>query len=194
MFRTEVVKSKNLRKTIFFKIYNVLAFLIFLFIISMMLKIWGEDSTINTFITENYTSIVQPVIMGLALVLFLFSMWVRNAAKSPQRLGSIELDENELKYLENDELVETISLENVDNIEFEFFSFRMKGNPMGCMNYLSLNNRSGSKNYEIVIPNTMVKAEFGELLSRINKQTPVKIKFSYFLKQVFGDSDFKFEK
>jgi hypothetical protein len=193
MFRTEVVQSKNIRKTIFFKIYNAFAVVVVVFLLSLTFKLWGEDSSINKFIEENYNTLVQPVVMGVALVLFLVSIYIRNAAKSPKRLGSLEIDENEIRYLENDELKETILVENIDNIHFEFFSFRMRGNPMGCMNYLTLNNRTGSKVFEIVIANSMVKAEFGDILNSINKKKPVKVEYSYFLKKLFGDSDFKFK-
>lgn len=193
MFRTEVVKSKNLRKSLFYKIYNAIAIILLAFIVSITLKLYGEDSSIYKLIQDNYTNIVQPLIMGIALLLFGISMYTRNAAKNPKRLGSIEIDENEIHYLVDDELQETILLSDIDSIDFEFFSFRMRGNPMGCMNYLTLNSKKGQKMFEIVIANTMVKAEFGELLQTINTKTPVKVKFAYFLKRILGDSDFKFE-
>lgn len=192
MFRTEVVKSKNIRKTLFFKIYNALAIILLVFILSITLKLWSEDSAIYQIIQDNYSNIVQPVIMGFALLLFVLSTYTRNSAKNPTRLGSIEIDDQEIRYLVEDELQETILLIDVDSIEFEFFSFRMRGNPMGCMNYLTLFTKKGTKTFEIVIANTMVKAEFGNLLKTINNTKPVKVKFAYFLKRIFGDSDFKF--
>lgn len=195
MFRTEVVQSKNLRKSLFFKIYNVVAFLILLFILSITLKLFPVDSEIFIFIKENYNNIFQPAIMGVAFLLIIASMYTRNAAKNPIRLGSIELNETELRYLVDDELQETILLNNVASIDFEFFSFRMRGNPMGCMNYLTIRTKNNNeKKYEIVIANSLVKAEFGSLLNEINKKVPVKVSFAYFLKKIIGDSDFKFDR
>ena len=194
MFRTEVVKSRNLRKTLFFKIYNGIAILILVFILATMLKLFGTESSIQKFIEANYTSIIQPVIMGVAFLLIIASMYTRNAVKNPNRLGSVEIDENELRYLIDDEVQETISWNNITSVDFEFFSFRMRGNPMGCMNYLSIHTKDeGDKNYEIVIANSLVKAEFGSLLNEINKKVPVKVTYAYFLKKLLGDSDFKFE-
>lgn len=192
MFRTEVVKSKNVRKSLFFKIYNGTALLLLIFILAITLKLFGEESSIYQLIQENYTNIVQPVVMGVALFLFGISMYTRNAAKNPIRLGSIEIDDLEIRYLVEDELQETILFNNVESIDFEFFSFRMRGNPMGGMNYLTLHTKKGDKVYEIVIANSLIKSEFGNVLSKINEKTPVKVKFAYFLKRVIGDSDFKF--
>ena len=192
MFRTEVVKSKNVRKTLFFKLYNGLALILLVFILSIVLKLYKEDSAIFQFIQENYTNLVQPVVMGVALLLFGMSMYTRNSTKNPQRLGSVEIDEKEVRYLVEDELQETIELSDIDSIEFEFFSFRMRGNPMGCMNYLTLKSKKGVKVFEIVIANSLVKAEFGELLRNINKKIPVEVKFAYFLKRIIKDSDFAF--
>ena len=192
MFRTEVVKSKNFRKTKLFKIYNVLSLLILGFILAMVLNLWGSESAIGKFIAENYSNIVQPVVLAIALVLFVTSIVIRNAARSPKRLGSLEADQNEIRYLVDDEVQETIALSSVESIDFEFYSFRMRGNPMGCMNYLTINKRDGSKTYEIVIANSLVKAEFGSLLADINKKVPVKVTYSYFLKRIFKDNDFKF--
>ena len=147
---------------------------------------------IGKFITEHYNDVIRPAILIIALLIFISSMLVRNAMKSPKRLGSLEMDENEVRYLVDDELQETISLSNVQSVEFEFYSFRMRGNPMGCMNYLTLVNARGTKTFEIVIANTLVKAEFGELLRKINQKIPVKVHYAYFLKRLLKDADFKF--
>lgn len=133
--------------------------------------------------------------MGIAFLLILASMYTRNAAKNPIRLGSVEVDENQLIYLVDDEVKETILLNNIESIDFEFFSFRMRGNPMGCMNYLTLRSKNNDeKKYEIVIANSLIKAEFGSLLNQINKKVPVKVSYAYFLKKIIGDADFKLEK
>jgi hypothetical protein len=193
MFRTEVVQSKNLRKSLIFKIYNAISIILLVFIIALVTKMFPEDGAFGKFINENYTSVIQPVVMGIAFFLIIVSIYTRNASKNPKRLGSLELDTNEARFLVDDEVQETIQLSNVEHIEFEFFSFRMRGNPMGCMNYLTFFTNGDSKNYEIVIANTMVKAELGDILREINKTTPVKVKYAYFLKKIFGDRDFKFE-
>lgn len=192
MFRTEVVASKNIRKSVFYKIFNGFAIVVFLCIVLLMSNIFGSDSTVQKFIYAHYNEVIRPVILGLAFIIFITSMLVRNAMKSPKRLGSLEMDENEIRYLVNDELQETVWLKDVQSIEFEYYSFRMRGNPMGCMNYLTLKNAHGEKTYEIVIANTMVKAEFGELLRKINQKIPVKVNYAYFLKRILKDSDFKF--
>ena len=63
---------------------------------------------------------------------------------------------------------------------------------MGGMNYLSLNKSNAAKKYEIVIANSLVKAEFGDLLRKINSKVPVNVSYAYFLKKLFKDNDFKF--
>lgn len=151
MFRTEVVKSKNLRKTLFFKIYNVLAILMVLFIFSITFKVYPPDSTMGQFIAKNYNNIIQPIVMGVALVLIMASSYTRNSSKSPKRLGSLEIDDATFRYLVEDEVVETIDINTIESLEFEFFSFAMRGNPRGCMNYLTLKTKSEVKIYEILI-------------------------------------------
>ncbi|MFA9389858.1 MAG: hypothetical protein ACERKD_08615 [Prolixibacteraceae bacterium] len=192
MLRTEVVASKNIRKTVFYKVYNVLAIAVFAFILLMVLNVFGPDTTMGKLINENYNNVIRPAILALAFLIFVFSMISRSSMKSPKRLGSIEIDENEIRYLVEDELKETIAIGAIKNIEFEFYSFRMRGNPMGCMNYLKLDTTQGEKNYEIVIANTLIKAELGEILGKINQKVPVKVTYSYFLKKLMKDPDFKF--
>ncbi|MCF8361412.1 MAG: hypothetical protein K9G70_02185 [Prolixibacteraceae bacterium] len=193
MFRTEVVKSKNLRKSIIFKVYNAISIILLVFIIALVTNLIPPDTEIGKFINDNYTSVIQPLVMGIAFLLIVVSIYTRNASKNPKRLGSLELDTKEARFLIDDEVQETISMEKVKNIDFEFFSFRMRGNPMGCMNYLTFHTNGEAKNYEIVIANTMVKSELGDLLREINKTTPVNVKYAYFLKRILGDRDFKFE-
>src|SRR5690606_27963241 len=110
MFRTEVVASKNIRKSAFYKVFNGFAIVVFLSIVLLMSNIFGPDSAVQKLINEHYNDVIRPVILGLALVIFVTSMLVRNAMKSPKRLGSIEMDENEVRYLVNDELQETVLL------------------------------------------------------------------------------------
>lgn len=193
MFRTEVVKSKNLRKSPLFVVYNVIATIVFIFVLLLVTRVIDEESQLGKTIYENYNTLVQPVVMGIALLVIVFSTIIRNSVKSPKRLGSLEIDENELKYLVNDELEETISLSDIQAIDFEFYSFRMRGNPMGCMNYLTLQTSNGEKQFEIIVANSMVKAELGSLLNNINKKVPVNVKYAYYLKKILKDNDFKFD-
>lgn len=192
MFRTEVVTSKNIRKTVFYKIYNVVALLVFLFILMILLNVFSADSAAGKFIQDNYNSVIRPGILILAFLIFIMSTVIRSSSKSPKRLGTLEMDENEIKYLVNDEVQETIPVNELKSIEFEYYSFRMRGNPVGCMNYLKLENNHGTKTYEIVIANSMVKAEFGDLLSKINQKVKVNVTYAYFLKKLLKDQDFKF--
>jgi hypothetical protein len=121
MFRTEVVESKNLRKTVFFKIYNGISILLLILIIVIISKVFPPESTIGKFIAENYTSIIQPVVMGVAFLLIIMSVYTRNSSKNPKRIGSLELDTNEARFLINDELQETIKVDDVDSVDFVFY-------------------------------------------------------------------------
>lgn len=192
MLRTEVVASKNIRKTLFFKIYNGLAIVLVILLLLILLKVIGPDTTIGKYFYANYNNIVRPAILIVAFLIFLSSMIVKSSTRSPKRLGSIEMDENEIRYLENDEVKETIQISELKNINFEYFSFRMRGNPAGCMNYLNLQNNKGTKTYEIVINNALEKASVGEILAKINEKIPVKVTYAYFLHRILKDSDFKF--
>lgn len=189
MFRTEVIKTKNYRKSTAYKIFNGFALLVVLTVILLVSGIFGDDSQIGKFLKENYSSIVQPVFYGIALVVFVVSLIFQNSVKSPKRLGSIEIDDDEIRFLVEDEVQETHSIASLQSINFEFFSFRMRGNPMGGMNYLTLQKGSETKTYEIVIANSMVKAEFGDLLRELNKKVPVKISFTYWMKKLMKDKD-----
>ena len=192
MLRTEVVASKNIRKTLFFKIYNGLAIVLVIFILMMLLHVFGTGSAIGKFIQEHYNDVVRPAILIAAFVIFIASIVSRSAAKSPKRLGSIEIDESEIKYLVDDEIKESIPISEIRKIDFEYFSFRMRGNPMGCMNYLKIDTSKGEKKYEIVIANSLVKAELGDTLAKINQKVPVKVSYAYFLNKILKDRDFKF--
>jgi hypothetical protein len=191
MFRTEVVKSKNLRKSNIFKAFNGVALFIIFFVIILSLNILGNDSVIVQWVQEHYRTVISPTLMVLALIIIVFSMVTSSLVRTPSRLGSIELDENEIRYLEHDELVETIPHDQITQIVFEFYSRRMRSNPAGCMNYLLLKTKNGSKTYEIVVGNELHKAQLGETFEMINKKLPVTIRYAYFLKRIFKDKDFK---
>jgi hypothetical protein len=193
MYRTSVVKSRNLRKTAAFKLSNAIAIFLLLFIVLLSSKIMGDQSAIATWIRDHYSTVVSPMVLAIAVLIIVFSMVTSSLIRSPQRLGSLEIDTDEIRYLEHDEINETIAIEDLSRVTFEFFSGRMRGNPAGCMNYLTLFMKNGSsKKFEIEVGNTLEKEELGESLARINKKAPVKVMYSYFLKQLFKDKVFKF--
>lgn len=192
MIRTEVVKSKNIRKTLFYKIYNLAAIIILLAVFSLVFNVW-KSPAIQEYIDKNYDSFIQPVVLAFALLIFVASMITNSLIKSPKRIGSLEIDEHEIRFLVNDELQEKFEIEKLENIHFEFYSFRMRGNPMGCMNYLTINEKTKLKTFEIVVENTMVKAELGDLFKTINQKIPVKITYAYWLKRILKDRDFQFK-
>ena len=192
MFRTEVVASKNFRKSVFYKVYYAITIIVFVFVLFIALKAFGPESAIGKFVIEHYNDVFRPGILIAAFLIFMTSVITKSMMKSPKRLGSIEIDENEIKYLVDDEVQENIQINDLSAVEFEYYSFRMRGNPMGCMNYLKLINNKGEKTFEITIANSLVKADLGDMLSKINQKVPVKVTYGYFIKSLFKDTDFKF--
>lgn len=191
MFRTEVVKSKNLRKSKAYKVFNAVVIFILLFFIIFSTALSGEGSTIANWIHEHYSEFIRPAIMVFAVIVVVFSMVVSAQARSPKRLGSIEIDETEIRYIEHDTVIETINMNNINSVVFEYYSKRMSGNPAGCMNYLTLKTNEGNKTYEIVVGNDMNKAQLGETLERINQNIPVAVKYANLFKKLLKDKDFK---
>lgn len=193
MLRTEVVVSKNIRKTLFYKLFNVISILVFIAILLMVTNVFSPESSIGQYIREHYNDVIRPGVLIIAFIIFVTSTITRSMTKNPKRLGSLEMDENEIRFLVDDELQKTHSVEALESIEFEFYSFRMRGNPSGCMNYLKLVDANGETSYEITIANSMVKAELGDILSKINQKKPVKVSYAYFVKRLLKDSDFEFK-
>jgi len=191
MFRTEVVKSKNLRKSKAYKVFNAVAIFILLFIALLSSNLLGDNSMIVQWINEHYHNLVSPAILVFAGIIVAFSLVSSSMIRTPDRLGSIEIDENGIRFLVEDEIKETIQTEQIQSIVFEFFSSRNRSNPAGCMNYLNLKTREGIKTFEIVIGNELNKSDLGEMLMEINKKIPVSVKYGYFLKKLFKDKDFK---
>jgi hypothetical protein len=192
MFRTEVVKSKNLRKTAAFKLANTIAFFLLFFIIILTTNILGSDSVIIKWIHEHYSTIVSPILLTLAVAIVIFSMVSSSFIRSPKRLGSIEIDENEIRYLENDEIIETLPIEEISKINFEYYSTRLRSNPAGCMNYLTFFTRKENKTYEIVVGNSMDKASLGEELERLSKKIETQVRYTNLIKKMLKDKDFNF--
>lgn len=189
MIRTEVLQTKNLRKSILFKAVNIIAVLIVLFILSISLNLFGSSESINQFFADNYDKVVKPVIYGVALLIIVVSMYTNSKIKSPKRLGTLEIEENEFRYIEHDEVLETYQLEDLKAIDFEFYSIRMRSNPNGALNYLTLTTKTEQRTFEISVGNSMEKAELGNILKSMNQKIPVSINFSYSLKKLFKDKD-----
>lgn len=190
-FRTEVVRSKNLRKSKAYKIFNAVAILIFLFVILLSGNLLGNDSIIVRWFSEHYHAIVRPAILVFAGIVVIFSLVASSAVRTPIRLGSIEIDDQEVRYLENDEVKDSFPLKRVNSVFFEFTSMRNRSNPAGCMNYLVFKTDSGNWSYEIVVGNEINKSELGEVLTTIDSKAPVTIKYALLLKRLFKDKDFK---
>ena len=190
MVRTEVLQTKNLRKSIIFKIAQILAFVILLIFLAIFFVFKGNEQ-VQQLLAENYDTIIKPAILGIAVVIFGINMYTTSKIKSPIRLGSLEIEEEEIRYIEHDEILETYKIEDLNAINFEFFSIRMRSNPLGGLNYLTLQTKDGKRQFEITVGNTMEKAELGDLFRKINTKTPVTIHFSYFMKKLLKDKDLK---
>ena len=188
MIRTEVLQTKNLRKSILFKILNVLAILIVIFILFGS-KIFGSNEEIKQLFADNYNTIIRPAIYAITVIILGVSFYTTSKIKSPKRLGALEIEEDEIRYIEHDEVLETYKISDLKGINFEFYSIRMRSNPLGALNYLTLITRNGERMFEITVGNSMEKAELGELFRKMNEKIPVKIKFAYFLKKLLKDKD-----
>lgn len=188
MIRTEVLQTKNLRKSLLFKIVNIVAILLMLFILFAS-KIFESNEQIKQLFADNYRTIIRPTIYALTIIIIGISLYVNSKIKSPIRLGAIEIDEDEFRYIEHDEILETYKVENLKAIDFEFYSIRMRSNPLGALNYLTLQTKDGKRSFEITVGNNMEKAELGDLFRKMNTKIPVTIRFSYFMKKLLKDKD-----
>ncbi|MCF8358601.1 MAG: hypothetical protein K9H26_07565 [Prolixibacteraceae bacterium] len=191
VFKTEVVASRNFRKTIAYKIIEVLSYIMLVIVLSALIQIIVPKTSVSEFINENYDKYIQPLIIPLVLILVAFSITTKAMMKNPKMLGIIEIDENEIRFFVNDELKETNRWEKIQKVKFEYFSQQYRNNPKGCMNYLTLYSGFGEKTYEIVIKNALTKAELADILSKINKKIPVRIKYARAVNRLFGDSVLK---
>lgn len=187
MFKTEVVNSRNIGKTTAYKVFIVIFTIIIFTFIASSYNLFGENFALKKFLRQH--SQIIPIIIFIPAVAV--SIITRSRLRNPIILGQLEMDENEMRYIANDESVQTYSWSGYDNISFKFFSTRTTNNPKGCLNYLTLIKNKDKKTFEIVIENSLTKAEFGDLLREINKKVTVKIKYASLLKILFKDSDLK---
>lgn len=191
MFKTDVVNSKNIRKTTGYKIVQIILIPFLLFFFSLSLNLFGSDSAIQTFFRGENSQAFRQLSILIVLGVLIFSMIVRARLKNPAKLGSVEIDDNGLKFIDNDHSEQTYRWSELDKVSFEFFSTSNSANPRGCLNYFTLLKNQNKNTFEILIDNSLTKAEIGELLREINKKVPVKIKYRALYKIIFGDNDFK---
>jgi len=191
MFNTQVVNSRNIRKTLIYKIIMIAFIPIILLMVAMSLHLFGKDSPIEVFFRENQDTVVRQIAIALIIIAVGISIVSKSRLRNPQILGNIEIDKNGFRFLVNEKVEYSSNWDNIRYVTFEFFSTSNLNNPRGCLNYLTIAGQHEVKTYEIVIENSLVKADFGELLREINKKIPVKVKYVTLLKIVFRDNDFK---
>jgi len=190
MLKTQVVDSKNIRKTKVYKIIQIVLILLLLFFFSLSFHIFGKNSEIEKFIQTNYQGVIQPILMVIVVLVVLFSMIMRGRMKNPKILGSVEIDENEFKFTRVDDTIRSYRWSDLEGVDFEFFSTSNRNNQRGCLNYLTLKG-SDSEMFEITIENSLIKSELGEILRVVNKKVPVTVRYSTLFKMIFRDNDFK---
>jgi hypothetical protein len=191
MYKTDVVDSKNFRKKTVYKIIQIILILLLLFFFSLSFHLFGRDSTIANFFSNNYNRIIQPLLMIIVIIAVVFSMIMRARMKNPKILGTAEIDENEFKFSGIDKIAKSHRWSELEGVTFEFFSTSNRNNPRGCINYLTLLRNSNRETFEIIVENSLSKSELGELLREINMKVPVRIKYSTLFKMIFQDKDFK---
>lgn len=191
MFRTEIVKSKNLRKNDFFVIINALLVFVIAFVLLLSSNLLdSSDSFIVRTINDNYRNFVSPALIVLALVMLALTFLASYMSRTPQRLGSMEIDSNEIKYIENDEIKETIKVADISKLAFELCSTQSKSNPAGCMNYLIIKTQNKTRTYELVLHNIEDKKLLSKELTMISRQTSVAVRYSSFSKRIIKDKYF----
>ena len=191
MFKTQVVDSRNFRKTITFKILRILLIPILLFLVAISLRLFGKDSAIETFLHNNQTTVMQPLAIAIMMIAVAMSLIMKSRMKNPRLLGIIEMDDNGFRYLVNDKIEYTEHWRETSFILLEFYSTTNRNNPTGCMNYLTIVDQNGLKNFEIVVENSLMKADLGELLRQINQKVPIKVRYTIPIKKIIGDKDLK---
>lgn len=191
MFKTQFVDSRNIRKTLAYKIFQIALIPVLLFIVALSFNVFGKDSAIETFFRENQSSIVQPIALVIVVIAVGLSMMMKSRMRNPIVYGNLEMDEKGFRYLFNDKTEISGSWSNVRFVSLEFYSAATVSNPRGCMNYLTIVDNNGVRTHEILIENSLVKADLGELLRQISTKVPVKVKFTIPLKKIIRDNDLK---
>jgi len=191
MFKTQVVNSRNIRKTTAYKAFQLAIIPILLFFVAMSFGLFGHDSAVETFFRENQSSIIRPIAIIIIILGIGLSLMMKTRMKNPQILGDIEMDEKGFRFLTNQKVDFSGLWSNTRFVTLEFFSSANINNPRGCLNYLTIIGNNGVRTFEIIIDNSLIKADLGELLREINSKIPVKVSYSIPLKKIFGDNDLK---
>jgi hypothetical protein len=193
MFKTQVVDSRNIRKTVVYQVFEfVVTPLLFIFIL-LSFNVFGAESPITQFYKSDAGHSVNNIFLLLIVVIVAISYIGSSRAKKPRILGQLEMDENGIKYSEDNQPEISYLWNSVDKLTFEFFSIPNRNNPKGCMNYLTLYTGNEKKIFEIVIENSLAKAGLGELLNEINRRVPVKVTYAILYKIIRKDKDFKLD-
>jgi hypothetical protein len=191
MLKTQVVNSRNIRKTLLYKIVMIVFIPIIFIMVAISLHLFGKDSPIEVFFRENQTTVIRQFAFVFIIIAVGISFVGKSRLRNPQILGNIEIDKNGFRFLVNEQVEYSSNWGDIRYVSFEFFSSSNLNNPRGCLNYLTIGGQHEVKTYEIVIENSLVKADFGELLREINKKIPVKVKYVTLLKIIFRDNDLK---
>jgi hypothetical protein len=113
MFKTEVVNSRNIQKTVFAKILYIFLIFIIFFLIFSHFNLWGEKSQMGTFLQDVYSNFFRYIAIGIIILGVILSIIMKSRMKNPNILGSVEIDESELRFISVDNQMQTFSWENI---------------------------------------------------------------------------------
>ncbi|HNZ71197.1 MAG TPA: hypothetical protein PKJ43_01170, partial [Prolixibacteraceae bacterium] len=136
MEKYAVVNSRNLTKTLLYKIILTLLVLFFLFLFALSSNWFGEGSALETFFFKNESSVMTPISIGIVIIAVILSVVTRSRMRNPIPLGTLELDEQGYTFTGMDNGQTRGTWNNARYVVFEFFSVAKMNNPKGCLNYL----------------------------------------------------------
>jgi len=189
MEKYAVVNSRNLTKTLLYKIILTLLVLFFLFLFALSSNWFGEGSALETFFFKNESSVMTPISIGIVIIAVILSVVTRSRMRNPIPLGTLELDEQGYTFTGMDNGQTRGTWNNARYVVLEFFSVAKMNNPKGCLNYLTIVDNLGTHTYEILIESSLAKSGLGDQLRQINTKVPVKVKYAQLIKQIFRDKD-----
>jgi len=192
MFKSQIVDSRNIRKTLAYKVGRIILIPVLLFLVALSFHVFGKDSAIETFFRENQSSVVQPIAFVIIIIALVMSFIMKSRIRNPRILGNFEMDELGFRLFFNDKTEYTGYWSNTRFLMFEFYSSATVNNPRGCMNYLTIVDKNGVKTFEFLIESALVKADLGEFLRVLKSKIPVRINYAIPMRKIFRDNDFKF--
>lgn len=191
MFKTQVVNSRNIRRTKAFKI-TITIFVIMLIMMALLSSgIFVLTPELRDFLQKNHESIIRPVAILLIILAAGLSIFIKSRMKNPIFIGNIELDDKGYRFIVDGKVEYACEWAKTRFVKFEFLSEARFKNPLGCQNYLTIVDNQGIRTYEIIIENSLIKANLGEMLRLINNKVPVKVDYTIPLKNIFKDNDLK---